>query len=191
MSKLSFRARALDASKPMPIFMAEELPDLPDYSAINRAVPQMPSGMEKEEECEHHLQRAICAGLIIPTPEVTAISDEEAYQKLYPANYKQPRQLIHMQPFTMEQDIIDYDMDSDDERWLMSQTQRLELTPLKFEEMMDKLEKSSGQTVVTLNEAKALLKEDDDLIIAVFDYWLNKRLKTVSRNLMVNIRECT
>lgn len=35
----------------MPIFMAEELPDLPDYSAINRAVPQMPSGMQKEEEC--------------------------------------------------------------------------------------------------------------------------------------------
>lgn len=35
----------------MPIYMAEELPDLPDYSAINRAVPQMPSGMEKEEEC--------------------------------------------------------------------------------------------------------------------------------------------
>lgn len=51
MSKLSFRARALDASKPMPIYMSEELPDLPEYSAINRAVPQMPSGMEKEEEC--------------------------------------------------------------------------------------------------------------------------------------------
>ncbi|KAK9717332.1 Enhancer of polycomb-like [Popillia japonica] len=177
MSKLSFRARALDASKPMPIYMAEELPDLPDYSAINRAVPQMPSGMEKEEECEHHLQRAICAGLIIPTPEVSEIPDPQKHDKLYPANYKQPRQLIHMQPFTMEQDIPDYDMDSDDERWLDSQAKRIELTPLKFEEMMDRLEKSSGQTVVTLNEAKALLKEDDDLIIAVFDYWLNKRLK--------------
>lgn len=79
----------------------------------------------------------------------------------------------------MEQDIPDYDMDSEDERWLHSQTQKLDLSPLKFEEMMDRLEKSSGQTVVTLNEAKALLKEDDDLIIAVFDYWLNKRLKTV------------
>lgn len=78
----------------------------------------------------------------------------------------------------MEQDIPDYDMDSEDERWLQSQAQRLDLTPLKFEEMMDRLEKSSGQTVVNLNEAKALLKEDDDLIIAVFDYWLNKRLKT-------------
>lgn len=31
--------------------------------------------------------------------------------------------------------------------------------------------------VVTLPEAKLLLKEDDDLIITVFDYWLNKRLK--------------
>ncbi|KYN14378.1 Enhancer of polycomb like protein 1 [Trachymyrmex cornetzi] len=140
MSKLSFRARALDASKPMPIYMAEELPDLPDYSAINRAVPQMPSGMEKEEECEHHLQRAIS--------------------------------------FAMEQDIPDYDMDSEDEKWVALQSRKMELTPLQFEEMMDRLEKSSGQTVVTLNEAKALLKEDDDLIIAVFDYWLNKRLKT-------------
>lgn len=81
--------------------------------------------------------------------------------------------------FTMEQDITDYDMDSEDERWLVSQAQRLELDPGKFEEMMDRLEKSSGQTVVTLNEAKALLKEDDDLIIAVYDYWLNKRLRLV------------
>lgn len=57
MSKLSFRARALDAAKPMPIYMTEELPDLPDYSAINRAVPQMPSGMEKEEECVSFLRK--------------------------------------------------------------------------------------------------------------------------------------
>lgn len=83
----------------------------------------------------------------------------------------------------MEQDITDYDMDSEDERWLVSQAQkRLELDVGKFEDMMDRLEKSSGQTVVTLNEAKALLKEDDDLIIAVYDYWLNKRLRLVSVN---------
>ncbi|PSN50502.1 hypothetical protein C0J52_10716 [Blattella germanica] len=137
MSKLSFRARALDASKPMPIYMSEELPDLPDYSAINRAVPQMPSGMEKEEECSLK-----CAS------------------------------------FAMEQDIPDYDMDSEDEKWVQSQSKKMDLSPLKFEEMMDRLEKGSGQTVVTLQEAKSLLKEDDDLIIAVYDYWLNKRLKT-------------
>lgn len=46
--------------------------------------------------------------------------------------------------------------------------------------MMDKLEKSSGQTVVTLHEAKLLLERNDEMLIAVYDYWLNKRLTTVS-----------
>ena len=50
MNKLSFRARALDATKSMPIYKLDEIPDLPDFAAINRAVPQMPTGMEKEEE---------------------------------------------------------------------------------------------------------------------------------------------
>lgn len=178
MSKLSFRARALDPSKPVPIYLAEDLPDLPEYSAINRAVPQMPSGMEKEEESEHHLQRAICTGLIIPTPEVYDSTDSEFYDKYYPPDYKLPKQLIHMQPLNLEQDIPDYDMDSSDEVWVTSHGKKLDLDPLKFEIMMDRLEKSSGQTVVTLNEAKALLKQDDEVSIAVYDYWLNKRLKT-------------
>lgn len=36
---------------------------------------------------------------------------------------------------------------------------------------------ASGLKAVTLQEAKVLLKDDDDLIIAVYDYWLNKRLR--------------
>lgn len=83
--------------------------------------------------------------------------------------------------FAMEQDIPDYDMDSDDEKFVGIQSRKMDLTPLQFEEMMDRLEKSCGQTVTTINEAKALLKEDDDLIIAVYDFWLNKRLRLVSR----------
>ena len=50
MSKVSFRARALDASKPMPVYRACEIPDMKDFAQINRSVPQMPTGMEKEEE---------------------------------------------------------------------------------------------------------------------------------------------
>lgn len=46
---------------------------------------------------EHHLQRAICTGLIIPTPEVYNGSDSNFYNQIYPADYKMPRQLIHMQ----------------------------------------------------------------------------------------------
>lgn len=36
---------------------------------------------------------------------------------------------------------------------------------------------ASGLKAVTLQEAKVLLKDDDDLIIAVYDYWLSKRLR--------------
>lgn len=54
MSKLSFRARALDASKPMPVYLAEEIPELLDFASVNRAVVEMPTGMEKEEETVRH-----------------------------------------------------------------------------------------------------------------------------------------
>lgn len=50
LTKLSFRTKVLDPSKPMNIYIAEELPNLIDYSVFNRAVPQMPSGMDKNEE---------------------------------------------------------------------------------------------------------------------------------------------
>ena len=59
MSKLSFRARALDTTKPMPVLRADDVPDLPDFAAINRAVPQMPTGMEKEEECVRNSKKKI------------------------------------------------------------------------------------------------------------------------------------
>lgn len=151
------------------------------------------------------MQRAIVAGLIIPTPEVFQVEDVGCFSRCYPCDWKVPRNLIHMQrinslwahqsninqlsgffysnaAFTMEQDIPDYDMDSEDEKWINMQAEKLVITPLQFEEMMDRLEKSSGQTVITLNEAKSLLKQDDDFIIAVYDYWLNKRLKMVSNS---------
>ena len=55
--------------------------------------------------------------------------------------------------FGMDQEIPDYDMDSEDETWLTKQAKKMEVTPLQFENMMDRLEKGSGQVVskVVLN----------------------------------------
>ena len=53
------------------------------------------------------------------------------------------------------------------------------LSCLQFERMMDKLEKGSGNMVLSEREAQALLKDDEDLVLAVYDYWLIKRLKLV------------
>ncbi|XP_057189392.1 enhancer of polycomb homolog 1b isoform X2 [Triplophysa rosa] len=182
MSKLSFRARALDASKPLPVFRCEDLPDLHEYASINRAVPQMPTGMEKEEESEHHLQRAISAqqvygekrdNMVIPVPE--AESNIAYYDSLYPGDFKMPKQLIHIQPFSLDTEQPDYDLDSEDDAFVNKMKKKMDLGALQFEEMIDRLEKGSGQQPVSLQEAKLLLKEDDELIKEVYEYWSKKR----------------
>jgi hypothetical protein len=65
-------------------------------------------------------------------------------------------------------------MDSEDEQWLSSES-KSDLTPYRFEQMMDKLEKGS---TCTLDDAKALVKRNE-VSQEVFDYWVSKRLKTV------------
>ncbi|GLD50717.1 enhancer of polycomb homolog 1-like isoform X1 [Lates japonicus] len=196
MSKLSFRARALDASKPLPVFRCEDLPDLHEYASINRAVPQMPTGMEKEEESEHHLQRAISAqqvygekrdNMVIPVPE--AESNITYYDSLYPGDYKMPKQLIHIQPFSLDTEQPDYDLDSDDEAFVNKLKKKMEISFLQFEEMIDRLEKGSGQQLVSLPEAKLLLKEDDELIKEVFDYWSRKRKNSKANSLIPNVKQ--
>uniref|UniRef100_A0A9J8CIQ2 Enhancer of polycomb homolog n=1 Tax=Cyprinus carpio carpio TaxID=630221 RepID=A0A9J8CIQ2_CYPCA len=196
MSKLSFRARALDALKPLPVFRCEDLPDLHEYASINRTVPQMPTGMEKDEESEHHLQRAISAhqvygekrdNMVIPVPE--AESNITYYDSLYPGDFKMPKQLIHIQPFSLDTEQPDYDLDSEDEVFVNKLKKKLEVEALQFEEMIDRLEKGSGQQLVTLQEAKLLLKEDDDLIREVFEYWSRKRKLCKNGSLIPTIKQ--
>ena len=43
MSKLTFRSRTLDSSKPMAIYHAEQLPELAETTNINRAVTSLPT----------------------------------------------------------------------------------------------------------------------------------------------------
>uniref|UniRef100_A0A8C2FMK8 Enhancer of polycomb homolog n=1 Tax=Cyprinus carpio TaxID=7962 RepID=A0A8C2FMK8_CYPCA len=196
MSKLSFRARALDALKPLPVFRCEDLPDLHEYASINRTVPQMPTGMEKDEESEHHLQRAISAhqvygekrdNMVIPVPE--AKSNITYYDSLYPGDFKMPKQLIHIQPLSLDTEQPDYDLDSEDEVFVNKLKKKLEVEALQFEEMIDRLEKGSGQQLVTLQEAKLLLKEDDDLIREVFEYWSRKRKLCKNGSLIPTIKQ--
>ncbi|TNN51238.1 Enhancer of polycomb 2 [Liparis tanakae] len=196
MSKLSFRARALDASKPLPVYRSRDLPDLADCGAINRAVPQMPTGMEKDEELEHHLQRAISAhqvfrekkeNMVIPVPE--AESNATYYDRLYRGDATVPKQLIHIQPLGLDQDQPDYDMDSEDETLLLRLNRKMEIRPLQFETMVDRLEKATTQQMVSLSEAKQLLNEDDFLLQSVYDYWVRKRRSPLAPPLTPHVKQ--
>lgn len=178
-----FRARALDSTRALPIYRSEDIPDLAEYVAINRSVSQMPTGMEKEEESERHLQEAIetrqyygsHSASIIPIPDVT--KNLPTHVKYYRQDIATPDGLIRMSGLGTEEEQPDYDMDSEDEEWLKAQSKDRPISPSQFETMMDKLEKGSGNTVLTEAEAQGLLKGNPDLVVAVYDYWLSKRLR--------------
>ncbi|XP_041039843.1 enhancer of polycomb homolog 1-like isoform X2 [Cetorhinus maximus] len=150
----------------------------------------------KDTCLEHHLQRAISAqqvygekrdNMVIPVPE--AESNIAYYESVYSGEFKMPKQLIHIQPFSLDAEQPDYDMDSDDEVFVNKLRKKMDITPLQFEEMIDRLEKGSGQQLVTLQEAKLLLKEDDDLIWEVYEYWIRKRKNCRGCSLIPTVKQ--
>ncbi|XP_075869224.1 enhancer of polycomb homolog 1-like isoform X2 [Nelusetta ayraudi] len=145
---------------------------------------------------EHHLQRAISAqqvygekrdNMVIPVPE--AERNITHYESLYPGEFKMPKQLIHIQPFSLDTEQPDYDLDSEDDTFVNKLNKKMQITALQFEEMIDRLEKGSGQQLVSLQEAKLLLKEDDELIKEVFDYWSRKRKTCRGGSLIPNVKQ--
>nr|XP_033787391.1 enhancer of polycomb homolog 1 isoform X2 [Geotrypetes seraphini] len=150
----------------------------------------------KDSYCEHHLQRAISAqqvygekrdNMVIPVPE--AESNIAYYESIYPGEFKMPKQLIHIQPFCLDAEQPDYDMDSEDEVFVNKLRKKMEITPLQFEEMIDRLEKGSGQQLVNLQEAKLLLKEDDELIREVYEYWIKRRKNCRGPSLIPSVKQ--
>jgi len=178
------RSRALDTSKPLPVFNEDDVQDV-DIQPV-RGLQYVVTGMEKAEEDEKHLQEILTAqvlglqkhqeDLIIPTPEFTSIPD---YQQIYKGNARKHSQYIHAQPFFHE-DYPAYDLDEQDSKFIKEEINdrwKLELSPTNFEQMISQLERNSGNVTITLDEAKLILKEDDDLILLVYEYWLKKKLK--------------
>ncbi|OON18384.1 hypothetical protein X801_05763, partial [Opisthorchis viverrini] len=205
MSKVSFRARQIDFNKPLPIVKdgSDILAEFSENAFVNRGVPQIPSGMEKEEENEHHfveviqaLQLNSGADVKIPVPDI--IDRSTWYKKLYSDEFALPTQLVHIRSklwtslddaldiVLAEDEPTDYDMDTEDEEWL-SRSQ-LDVTPQKFESMIDRLERGCGQKVMNLEEANYLLQDDPSLVIAVYDYWLNKRVQS-RQPLLFSVRQ--
>ncbi|EHH64642.1 Enhancer of polycomb-like protein 1, partial [Macaca fascicularis] len=144
----------------------------------------------------HHLQRAISAqqvygekrdNMVIPVPE--AESNIAYYESIYPGEFKMPKQLIHIQPFSLDAEQPDYDLDSEDEVFVNKLKKKMDICPLQFEEMIDRLEKGSGQQPVSLQEAKLLLKEDDELIREVYEYWIKKRKNCRGPSLIPSVKQ--
>jgi len=188
------RSRALDTARSLQIFRREDVNDVDIQAA--RGIQYVFTGMEKAEEEEKHLQEILTAqvlglqkhqeDLVIPTPEFSLVED---HSKLYKNNWRKPGQYVHAQPFFYE-DYPAYDMDEEDKRFLNQDVRdrwKLDLSDTVFEEMISQLEVNSGSSTISLQEAKLLLKEDDDIILLVYEYWLKKKLR-LQHNLVPTIR---
>ncbi|KAG5463181.1 MAG: enhancer of polycomb-like-domain-containing protein [Olpidium bornovanus] len=120
----SLRVKKLEVKRPLQVYRAAEIPDL-DEAFAQRAVPQIETGVDKEEEGEHHLQAAISAAqaesaqaapIYIPTPDASRLIGN--YLLLYRHATFNPLNFVRFSS-TVEDCIgIPYCVDEEDERWI-------------------------------------------------------------------------
>uniref|UniRef100_A0A1I7UZH3 Enhancer of polycomb-like protein n=1 Tax=Caenorhabditis tropicalis TaxID=1561998 RepID=A0A1I7UZH3_9PELO len=181
----------------MTVYWGHELPDLAECSVGNRAVTQMPSGMEKEEEMESHLQDAILAqqastsgvqvNHVIPTPKVDHVEDDR-YHSTYHNRNKAPRtKYIKVHAWqALERDEPEYDYDTEDEAWLAEHTH---VEPRILEKIFDTVESHSSETQIAsedsvINFHKSL---DSSIVYEVYEYWVTKRTSAATTSGCVGV----
>ena len=65
---------------------------------------------------------------------------------LYKKSYKPPRQYIHVQPFAVDEELPDYDLDEEDTEFVekrLNGEKKFDVDLLTVEDMLDRLERNS------------------------------------------------
>ncbi|GAB5585412.1 Enhancer of polycomb-like protein 1 [Umbelopsis nana] len=156
-----FRVKRLKFDQSLAIHRQSELPDFDDHLNGQRSAPQVETGVDKEEEEEHHLQAAISAShaayttgqesrLYIPTPDASQTINLNYYQRLYKTQFNNPTSFVKFSA-TVEDSIgCPYMMDEDDEEWLAAFNKahpKLTLSEDAFESIMWRIEEASQEKV--------------------------------------------
>ncbi|KAJ3095955.1 Enhancer of polycomb-like protein 1 [Phlyctochytrium planicorne] len=197
----SLRSRKVDLKRSLPVLRWSECPDLDETSSLNRAIPAVATGVEKEEEEEHHLQVALNAShaglstssIVIPTPDASRLF--EGAERFYTPNFSQPKTLIKFSAQVEDTISCPYCLDEEDEAWLDTFTKQADASigvePLSidgFESIMYTLECLGndrdfiGGDPVNLAEAIGFIfdncpniKLPEQMINAVFEHWRSRR----------------
>ncbi|KAJ2510245.1 Enhancer of polycomb-like protein 1, partial [Coemansia sp. RSA 2049] len=196
-----FRARKVDLKRPLPVYRAADLDDLDEDD--NRQVDAIETGVEKDEETEHHLQAAISAThaaasgnapakqVYIPTPDASKTID--GYDALYPKNFTCPTSLIRSSETVEECCSPMYCLDDTDIEWLKTYNEKKqaadpELSEDELENAMDQLESLTRDMVFLRSEdipsidylASHAADRDrpfaQHTISLVFEHWKQRRI---------------
>lgn len=119
-----FRQRKISIRAPLQIYRAIEIPDLDEEISLQRSVPLVETGVDKEEEEEHHLRTAIASKMslnskhvYIPTPDASKIVDD--YEKLYKKTFIEPSTFIRFSTTVEDSEGCPYSMNEEDSDWLL------------------------------------------------------------------------
>ncbi|KAG0209826.1 Enhancer of polycomb-like protein 1 [Mortierella sp. GBA30] len=171
-----FRNRKINNKQLLRVYRAVDIPDLDESVSLQRSIPQTETGVDKEEETEHHLQAAISASnlstttgeakaLYIPTPD--ASRKIENYRDFYSRPFTEPSTLIRFSS-TVEDCIgCPYNLDEEDEKWLKELNEKRpeddKLDEDHFEMIMWQFEKITNERVPYLQLDSGQIPSLDDL----------------------------
>jgi len=183
MSNLSFRPRALDVTRPIPI-IRKELEDEIDIGSMGRTMPEMPTGMEDHEEREKHIQDLLNKAIYtnsqveIPTPVVKVV---EGYDTEEIAPFIRPQYYIRVNEKTPEEfdQLVDYDLEDEDVKFLDTVPVK-GLTESKLEVLLDRFEKEANKVdnVPPLKQMEQTVDTEElktPALQQVYEYWKTRR----------------
>ncbi|KAJ3397916.1 Enhancer of polycomb-like protein 1 [Lobulomyces angularis] len=147
------RSRKVDFKKGLNVHRQDDLPDLDESNSLNRSNAVIATGVEKEEEEEHHLQVALNskhtgeshASVYIPTPDATKVNLKN-FQQFYKTEFVEPKTLIKFSSQIEDCIGAHYNLDERDMAWLEEEIWANETTDSRklnedgFEDIMSHLE---------------------------------------------------
>ncbi|CAO3630455.1 unnamed protein product [Cunninghamella echinulata] len=208
-----FRVKKLSPKHPLPIYKESQLPDLVDpANVIQRAVPQIETGVEKEEEEEHDLQAAISAAqaavttgakveTYIPTPDASSKIEDKQYHQLYKKKYKEPSTLIRFSSTVEDTTGCPYVMDEIDDKYL-KEHRNLQLSEDQFEKIMWEFESITNQQLPHLHLDPSHIPEYEDFLLLVpansnihswstapqvYEHWKERRHKRGGKSIIPSL----
>lgn len=193
------RSRKIENDRLLPVYRYSDLqPDLLNSQLIQRAAPQVATGVEKEEEEEKHLQAALVSGsanlneggVFIPTPDASAVFKD--YDKYYSRSFIEPRNLTRFTGRLEDATGCPYSIDNDGsefvkkhhEKWNKSLEDAKNITEFAIYSLESFANLANDPKIIpTLQEAQKGLRlnfsETFDMyaneLPDIFEYWKSRR----------------
>ncbi|KAI9275855.1 enhancer of polycomb-like-domain-containing protein [Phascolomyces articulosus] len=206
-----FRVKKLSPKHPLPIYKESQLPDISDAANVQRSVPQIETGVEKEEEEEHDLQAAISAAhaavttgakveSYIPTPDASHTISEKLFRKSYKKAFKEPSTLIRFSSTVEDAIGCPYVMDEQDDTFLKqyNTTVTHRLSEDDFEKIMWQYESTVDEhwphldldptEVPSYNAIHHFLPEKTKANERIYQHWKQRRIERKGKDVIPQLR---